>query len=119
MSATITVPDLISLSFAQAYRIGTGAGLTVQGVGPDGQSVGVDSERVVVEQDPIAGEALKQGGVLTLRVGRPPDKEGDRDPFDPGPRGREGQPEPDPLGVPDRGPEGPSTHQEDPDLVPA
>ena len=119
MSAAITVPDLVSLSFAQAYSIGMGAGLVIQGVGPDGQPVGSESERVVVDQDPMAGETMKQGEVLTLRVGRPPDKDGDRVPIDPGPYGTEGQPDLQPVNVPDSGPEGPSGTVEDPDLVPA
>ncbi len=118
----ITIPDLVSLSYTQAYRIGTGAGLVVHGVGPDGQPVGDESERVVVDQDPMAGETLRPGGLLTLRVGRPPDKSGEREPVDPGPRGHEARPEPDPVHVPDvagdrEGPP-PSTNA-DPDLVPA
>ncbi len=120
-AASITVPDLVSLSFAQAYRIGTGAGVVVQGVGPDGLPVDIDSERIVVDQEPMAGESLRSGAQLLLRVGRPPDKSGDREPDDPGPWGHAGTPEPDVMHAADASlaDDGPPTSQTDPDLVPA
>ncbi|MTD14567.1 PASTA domain-containing protein [Nakamurella sp. YIM 132087] len=116
--ATITVPDLIGLTFSEAFRIGTGIGLSVVGVAPDGTPVAPTSEGAVVEQEPVAGAALKVGRTLSLRVGRPPGGSGDRVPVDPGPRGLEGESESDPTLPPgDRSRN--ADPDSDPDLVPA
>ncbi len=83
---SITVPDVVGLTFASAYLIGTGAGLVVHGYAPDGRTVGQESEGIVVEQDPPPTGSSRTGRPLRLRVGR-----GDGGSKDPEPR------HPDPL----------------------
>jgi beta-lactam-binding protein with PASTA domain len=89
---SIAVPDVIGLTFATAYSIGTSAGLVVKGQAPDGRPVAPDSEGIVVEQSPSPPGTSKPGHVLSLRVGR-----GDGGSRDPEPR------RPDPLVRSDRG----------------
>jgi beta-lactam-binding protein with PASTA domain len=114
--SVITVPDLTGLTFSEAYRIGTGAGVEVIGLAPDGREVGPESEGAVVEQDPMAGAELRVGGTLLLRVGRPPGGAGDRAPEPVPPVVLEGDEEADPTLLPGRRDTDPDS---DPDLVPA
>lgn len=120
MSPQITVPDLISLSFAQARAIGAAGGIDVQGVNVDGTPVEPDCERIVIDQDPLAGDSLGPGDVLVLRVGRPHDDSGDRQPVSPPPTGHQGDVDPaERLTSRDPNASGGQMVDDDPDLVPA
>ena len=78
---SFAVPDVVGLTFASAYSIGTSAGLVVVGYAPDGSPVARESEGIVVEQDPPATGSIRTGRHLNLRVGR-----GDGGAKDPEPR---------------------------------